>query len=408
LQLHATKISYTGAFALQSLTASTIVYLNSSKEFVSLANASGVLTNNGAGVFSWGAGGGGGSGITIGDAITSGTANRVLFENSFNQVSENDGLNYVAGGLLTVTSTTQQFRAAYDGSNQLNVTVGSTGIVTVQAAGTARQILVNHTLGTNAGLRVDAVAATGANGGALVLNTPSGSNHLIWETSGTQKWLQYIDSNDMKYYASGGIGAAFTFVHSTGKIIVGTGAAQGRLTVYDTSTSQASFCYDASNRVDIQSSSGGFITFTATGGSAGYAIVGGNVAVGLAAPDYPFHVRIGSNENFGVLGNQNLAAGVCLGSFNDNTTNQDLELLADDILINAAAGAKTITLQGTTILTGVIRLKNYTVATLPAAGTQGDTAFVTDATAPTYNAALVGGGAVVVPVFYNGAAWVSA
>jgi hypothetical protein len=52
------------------------------------------------------------------------------------------------------------------------------------------------------------------------------------------------------------------------------------------------------------------------------------------------------------------------------------------------------------------KLKNYTVSTLPA-GSEGDWAYVTDATAPTYNAALTGGGAVKVPVFYNGSAWVS-
>lgn len=52
------------------------------------------------------------------------------------------------------------------------------------------------------------------------------------------------------------------------------------------------------------------------------------------------------------------------------------------------------------------RLKSYTVATLPA-GTEGDTAYVTDATAPTYLGALTGGGAVRAPVFYNNAAWVS-
>jgi hypothetical protein len=55
---------------------------------------------------------------------------------------------------------------------------------------------------------------------------------------------------------------------------------------------------------------------------------------------------------------------------------------------------------------GVIKLKNYTVSTLPT-GTQGDTAYVTDATAPTYLGALIGGGSVKVPVFYNGTAWVS-
>jgi lysophospholipase L1-like esterase len=58
------------------------------------------------------------------------------------------------------------------------------------------------------------------------------------------------------------------------------------------------------------------------------------------------------------------------------------------------------------IANNVVRLKNYTVATLPT-GTQGDTAFVTDALAPTYMATIVGGGAVVTPVFYNGTAWVA-
>lgn len=50
----------------------------------------------------------------------------------------------------------------------------------------------------------------------------------------------------------------------------------------------------------------------------------------------------------------------------------------------------------------------FTVATLPATPPTGSRAYVTDATAPTYNGVLVGGGAVTVPVFYNGAAWVSA
>jgi len=51
-------------------------------------------------------------------------------------------------------------------------------------------------------------------------------------------------------------------------------------------------------------------------------------------------------------------------------------------------------------------LKAYTVATLPA-GVVGDIAYVTDATAPTYLATIVGGGAVITPVFYNGTNWVA-
>jgi len=66
----------------------------------------------------------------------------------------------------------------------------------------------------------------------------------------------------------------------------------------------------------------------------------------------------------------------------------------------------TIDSAGRLILTAPSRLPGYTVATLPS-GTLGDTAFVTDATAPTYNGTLTGGGAVKVRVFHNGAAWVS-
>lgn len=54
----------------------------------------------------------------------------------------------------------------------------------------------------------------------------------------------------------------------------------------------------------------------------------------------------------------------------------------------------------------IFRLKSYTVATLPA-GAQGDCAFVTDALAPAYLTAVVGGGAIVTPVFYDGTNWVA-
>jgi hypothetical protein len=59
-----------------------------------------------------------------------------------------------------------------------------------------------------------------------------------------------------------------------------------------------------------------------------------------------------------------------------------------------------------------LRLAPYTVASLEAAfpasaATLGMTAYVTDATSPTYLGTLTGGGAVNTPVFCNGTAWVS-
>jgi hypothetical protein len=51
-----------------------------------------------------------------------------------------------------------------------------------------------------------------------------------------------------------------------------------------------------------------------------------------------------------------------------------------------------------------VRVPRYTVAGLPA-GAQGDRAMVTNALGPAFGAAVVGGGAVVVPVYHDGTNW---
>lgn len=75
------------------------------------------------------------------------------------------------------------------------------------------------------------------------------------------------------------------------------------------------------------------------------------------------------------------------------------------LFASGGGGANPITYVDPTTLSG-LPLTGYTVATLPA-GTQGDLAFVTDALAPNYLVAVVGGGAVVTPVFYDGTNWVA-
>lgn len=59
------------------------------------------------------------------------------------------------------------------------------------------------------------------------------------------------------------------------------------------------------------------------------------------------------------------------------------------------------------VVNGTLKLQAYTVATLPAAGTAGRIAYVTDALAPAFLTAVVGGGAIVTPVFDNGVNWVA-
>jgi hypothetical protein len=65
------------------------------------------------------------------------------------------------------------------------------------------------------------------------------------------------------------------------------------------------------------------------------------------------------------------------------------------------AGAGNLNVNGT------VKTGGYTVATLPT-GVTGARTYVTNALAPSYGATVVGGGAVTIPVFYNGTNWIVA
>ena len=62
---------------------------------------------------------------------------------------------------------------------------------------------------------------------------------------------------------------------------------------------------------------------------------------------------------------------------------------------------------GKIIANNIIRLKGYIVSNLPT-GTTGDRAYVTDASSPTYGSTASGGGAVTIPVFFDGSNWITA
>jgi len=95
-----------------------------------------------------------------------------------------------------------------------------------------------------------------------------------------------------------------------------------------------------------------------------------------------------------------------------STTSARVERLritaSGNILIGSTTddGVNKLQVTGSIKATTTIATGGYTVATLPA-GTVGQRAYVTDALAPTWNGALTGGGAVVVPVFRNATGWVS-
>ena len=68
--------------------------------------------------------------------------------------------------------------------------------------------------------------------------------------------------------------------------------------------------------------------------------------------------------------------------------------------------AVTIDASQNATFVGWLKMPVYTVATLPTAGTAGRRAFVSNALTPVVLSAVVGGGAITVPVFDNGSSWI--
>ena len=78
------------------------------------------------------------------------------------------------------------------------------------------------------------------------------------------------------------------------------------------------------------------------------------------------------------------------------------------VLALQTGGTTAITIDASqnTTLAGWAKFPIYTVATLPTAGQPGRRAFVSNALTPVVLSAVVGGGAITVPVFDNGTSWI--
>jgi len=73
---------------------------------------------------------------------------------------------------------------------------------------------------------------------------------------------------------------------------------------------------------------------------------------------------------------------------------------------NGSTTALTLDSSQNASFVGWLKFPVYTVSALPAAGTAGRRAFVSNALAPVALSAVVGGGAVTVPVYDNGTTWI--
>lgn len=151
-----------------------------------------------------------------------------------------------------------------------------------------------------------------------------------------------------------------------------------------------------------------------------YKDASGNVGIGTSSPFGKFNVSggrsyFGANSELFSLGvaysPARAAVGQCYYLGGSDSVAPDLvisnaggiERMRIDYAGNVGIGTSSPT--GKLDVAGTIKTLGYTVATLPT-GVLGARAYVTNALAPTYGAIVVTGGAIIIPVFYNGTNWI--
>ena len=136
------------------------------------------------------------------------------------------------------------------------------------------------------------------------------------------------------------------------------------------------------------------VVFTASGIGTG---------TGTASPNNGNNIGIGYASGGSITTGSN---NVVIGSYNGaaapiSATGSNYIVLSD----GAANVRQTIDPNGHAIFGATTRTAGYLVATLPT-GVTGMRAYVTNALTPAWGATVVTGGAVTVPVFYNGSNWI--
>lgn len=244
-------------------------------------------------------------------------------------------------------------------------------------------------------------------------NTATGFETLVSNTTGNHNTA--VGSNALKTNILGSQNTA------VGVLALGNNKASGNTAVgmYALNANNTGGNNTAIGLSALQNNTGGSYNM-AIGDSALILNTNGNANLGIGQLALQNNLTGSYNIALGASSGRYIAGGVTVNSTTDNSiyigslTKALANNQTNQIVIGYDAtggGSNTATIGNTsivkTILRGVIaHSTSYTVATLPT-GVLGDTAFITDAVAPTYLGALTGGGSVACPVFHNGTNWVS-
>jgi hypothetical protein len=242
--------------------------------------------------------------------------------------------------------------------NQLNFQIGGTGTIGFSASATQSFVPVYAT-----GLRL--LGSTSGYTGFVPDSAGPAVTYKLPTTVGTSNQVLSTDGSNNLFWSSTGGGV--TNVTATSPVN-SSGGATPNITVNATSANTPLYLVQRNASGDF---SGNYITGTGFYADTTYymQMSGADPNLVFDTNDYLAYDRTNNSYNFQIAGN---------GIFKVTPT--------------YAQSFKPFVLAA------------YTVATLPA-GPLGAIAYVTDALAPAYNTTVAGGGAFVVPVFFDGSNW---
>lgn len=246
--------------------------------------------------------------------------------------------------------------------------------------------------------------ATDGSGNGSFQAAAGGSGLTVGTTTITSGTDTRVPFNDAGVY---GEDAGLTYNKTTDILTVGGGAIVGGNSLFGAGTA-------------VSSASNVIVTIRANADNTSRLFLqnqtdGGGISAGFSISQSSGITYLNNNQNGAMIfytnatERWNIQAAGHLVAGTDNTYDigaaaatrpRDLHLGRNALI------AGTMGITGVTTLGAPVILKAYTVATLPA-GTIGMVAYVTDALAPAFLATVVGGGAIVTPVFYNGSNWIA-